>query len=65
MTETVTKTIRKGYQNHCQRVLKRSEKGIKTITKACAIGKGYQNHYQSVCDRKWVSKQLIFKYLKL
>ena len=33
MTETVTKTIRKGYQNHCQRVLKRSEKGIKPLPK--------------------------------
>lgn len=44
MTETVTKTFGKGYQNHCQRVLKRSEKGINTITKAYTIGNGYQNH---------------------
>ncbi len=42
MTEIVTKTIRKGYQNLCQRVLKRSEKGINTITKAYTIGNGYQ-----------------------
>lgn len=52
MTETVTKTIRKGYQNHCQRLLKRSEMVIKTIAKAYTIGNGYQ-------------KQLIFKYPKL